>query len=105
MDKQKTNFNRSADAVRRLVCRILAIGLVLYWLYDLVKSYLAGGEDAPSKTLLIIAIVVLGGGAVFMAVLTGYAWKLDKDRAKLTQEEIDRAEELRSQDEDSGEEA
>ena len=89
MDKQKTNFVRRSDAVRALVFRLLAIGLLLYWLFDLVKGYLAGGEDAPSKTLLIIGIVILGGGSILVGVLSVLAWKLDKETAKMSQEEID----------------
>ena len=65
MDKQKTNFVRRSVAVRALVFRLLAVGLLLYWLFDLVKGYLAGGEDAPSKTLLIIGISACLAGAVF----------------------------------------
>ena len=100
MDKQKTNFVRRSDAVRALVFRLLAIGLLLYWLFDLVKGYLAGGEDAPSKTLLIIVIVILGGGSILVGVLSVLAWKLDKENAKMSQEEIDQMEALRSEDQE-----
>lgn len=100
MDKQKTNFVRHSDAVRALVFRLLAIGLLLYWLFDLVKGYLAGGEDAPSKTLLIIGIVILGGGSILVGVLSVLAWKLDKENAKMSQEEIDQMEALRSEDQE-----
>lgn len=100
MDKQKTNFVRHSDAVRSLVFRLLAVGLLLYWLFQLVQGYLAGGEDAPSKTLLIIGIVILGGGAILVGVLSIVAWRLDKENAKMSQEEIEQMEALRSEDQD-----
>ena len=79
MDEHKTNSRQNPAALRVLVSRLLAICLVLYWLYEIVSGYLAGGPEAPSKTLLILAIVVLGGGAVLLAVITFHAWKREKE--------------------------
>ena len=55
-----------------LMIRVLAVGYILYMLYNIVKSYFAGGADAPSLTLLLVAILVLGGGSLWVAVVT---WK------------------------------
>lgn len=58
--------------------RLLAIGYVSYLLHDIVKLYIAGGPDAPSLPVLILAIAVLGGGAIFLAVITYKEWKHSK---------------------------
>ena len=47
-------------------------------LAQIVQGYIAGGEDAPSLGLLLLAIVVLGGGAVFIGVLGWKEWKKGK---------------------------
>lgn len=49
--------------------RIVLVGLVLLMLgsmlFTIVKAYLAGGPDAPTPAILLLAIAVLGGGMVF----------------------------------------
>jgi hypothetical protein len=44
----------------------------------MVKLYLAGGPDAPSLTTLILGLVVLGGGVIFLAVVSYREWKRSK---------------------------
>ena len=58
--------------------RVLAVGYVGYLCIQIVKSYLAGGPDAPSLPLLIGGIAILGGGAIFMAFLTYKEYKRNK---------------------------
>ena len=58
--------------------RVLAIGYVSYLCFNLVKLYQAGGPDAPSLTALILGLAVLGGGAVFLAILSYREWKRGK---------------------------
>ena len=58
--------------------RILAIGYITYLCVNIVKLYIAGGPDAPSLTALILGIVVLGGGAAFLGVITYKEWKTGK---------------------------
>ena len=58
--------------------RVLAIGYVGYLCINMVKLYLAGGPDAPSLTTLILGLAVLGGGAIFMAVVSYKEWKRNK---------------------------
>ena len=60
--------------------RILGMGLVSYFLIDLIVSFFKGGEDAPSLLLIVLAIAMLGGGIAFVAVLTWKEWKLIKQR-------------------------
>lgn len=58
--------------------RILAIGYISYLCVNIIKLYNAGGPDAPSLTALVLGIVVLGGGAAFLAVMTYQEWKRGK---------------------------
>lgn len=58
--------------------RVLAIGYLIYLCSDLVKLYNAGGSEAPSLTVLIVGIVVLGGGALFLAFISYKEWKRSK---------------------------
>ena len=58
--------------------RLLAVGYITYLAYSIVKMYLEGGPEAPSVTALILGVLFLGGGAVFLAVLTYKEWKTGK---------------------------
>ena len=44
----------------------------------MIKLYTEGGPDAPSLTALIAGIVLLGGGCIFLAVLSFKEWKRGK---------------------------
>ena len=98
MDEKRTDFRKLSEAKRGLMFRVLAIGVVLYWLYGIVRDYLAGGPEAPSLTLLIIAIAVMGGGSVLLAVISWKLWKLAKENAVMTDDEIAEMEALRGDD-------
>ena len=80
---------KHVNAQRALMFRLLCIGFVLYWLGELVIGYFKGGPDAPDLTLLIVAIIVLGGGAVLVGFLTWKAWKLDTAAAEEPEEAPD----------------
>ena len=80
-------FNKNQDAEQSkaprspgnlAMFRVLAIGYVGYLCINMVKLYLAGGSDAPSLTTLILGLAVLGGGAIFMAVVSYKEWKRNK---------------------------
>ena len=58
--------------------RLLAVGYITYLAYSIVKMYIEGGPDAPSLTALILGVLFLGGGAIFLAVLTYKEWKNGK---------------------------
>lgn len=97
-ETSKSDFRRTRNANGVLSLRLTAILVVLYMLYQVIQSYRAGGEDAPSLTLLIIAIVVLGGGAAGLGYMSYRVWKKDKEAAKLSQEELERIQALREED-------
>lgn len=106
MDEQKkpqetrTDFRKTNDANRAVMFRLVAIGVVLYWLFGIVKAYIQGGPEAPSLTLLLVAIVVMGGGAALVGWLTWKTWKQAKENAVMTEEEIAEMEALREGEEE-----
>ena len=75
-----TNSNGYKNPKGALTFRILAIGVILYILADLVLAFVRGGEGAPSLTFILVAAAILGGGAVFVGVLTWKAWKKDTEQ-------------------------
>lgn len=58
--------------------RVLAVGYVAYLCIQMVKTYTEGGIDAPSLPMLIAGLVILGGGAIFLAILTYKEYKRNK---------------------------
>ena len=86
------NYN-PGNATRALMFRLVAMGVVLYWLMQTVVAYFKGGPDAPSLTLLIISIVVLGGGAALVGWLTWKTWKAEQALAQQMAEEAAEEEE------------
>lgn len=73
-EENKTPRNPSNVAM----FRVLAVGYVAYLCIQMVKTYTAGGPDAPSLPMLIGGLVLLGGGALFLAILTYKEWKRNK---------------------------
>ena len=73
-----------------LMFRVLAVGYVLWMLKDLVVAYFSGAEDRPSLGLLIGAILVLGGGCVWIGWMTYKQWKLMKEAERKYNEEMAR---------------
>lgn len=96
-----TDFRKTGDANRQGIFRLAAVAVVLYWLYEIVTAYLAGGPDAPSLTLLLVAIAVLGGGGLAVVLLTLKSWKRAKKDAVMTEEEVAQLEALRQDDEEA----
>ena len=77
--------NNNEDSAPRnpsniVMFRLLAVGYVAYLCIQMVKTYTEGGPDAPSLTVLICGLVLLGGGALFLAYLTYAEWKRNKPR-------------------------
>lgn len=68
MDKTTQTGNRI------VLCGITAV-MLASMLWTIVKAYLAGGSEAPTLAILLLAIAVLGGGMVFALV---YAFSLLK---------------------------
>lgn len=96
---QREDFRRVNAAGRTLGIRIVAAGFALYMLYEIVMGYIQGGPEAPSLTLLILAILLLGGGAAAVLILGYRGWKQDKAAARMTEAEIKQVEALRAEDE------
>lgn len=59
--------------------RVLAIGYILYMCFNIVKLYTEGGPEAPSLTALILGVGLLGGGAIFLAIISYKEWKRGKE--------------------------
>ena len=94
----KTDFRKTGKANQALVFRLVAAALVLYWLYGIIKAYFEGGADAPSKLLVIVASLVMGGGAILVTWTALKIWKKAKADAEMTEEEIAQVEALREEE-------
>ena len=58
--------------------RLLAAGYVGYLCVNMIKLYIEGGPDAPSLPVLIAGLVVLGGGVIFLGIVSYKEWKQNK---------------------------
>ena len=85
-----------------MMFRLLAIGYVLYMLYQVVMSYFEGGPDAPSIWLVVLAVVLLGGGAALIGVLSWREYKRHMEETALRKAMEE--EELAAQEEEDWEE-
>ena len=66
-----------------IMFRLLAVGYVTYLCINMIKLYVEGGPEAPSLPVLIGGVALLGGGALFLGILSYKEWK----RNKVTYEE------------------
>ena len=73
-----------------MLFRALAIGYVLWMLKGLIEAYVKGGEDAPTLMMLVGAIVLLGGGCVFIGIMSYRQWKRMKAEVAAYNEEMAR---------------
>ena len=96
--EKREDFRRASEANRVFGIRLIASAFVLYLLWGVIQGYIEGGPEAPSLTLLIVSIVLLGGGAIAVAITAYRTWKKAKAAAQMTQEEIDQVEALQAQD-------
>ena len=67
-----------------LPLRLLAIGYLVYLIYQMVQSYAAGGADAPSGAGFWIGVIALSLGTLLIAVLTYRQWRQQKEPAQDT---------------------
>ena len=78
-NKKNTEENTTPRNPSNVVAfRLLAVGYVGYMCIQMIKLYAEGGPDAPSLPLLIGGVALLGGGALFLAVLTYKEYKRSK---------------------------
>ena len=87
--KNEEKETRPVNPTTLLGIRALAVGYLIYCLWQIIKMFIEGGEQAPSIWLLLLAIVVLGGGAVWIAVVTLLKIKQlkEEERARLDEED------------------
>lgn len=107
--KNEEKEQRPVNPTTLLGIRALAVGYLIYCLWQIVKMYIEGGEGAPSLGLLLLGIAVLGGGAVWIAVMTFLKLKqlkaeeqarLDAEDAAMAEEAGEEAEEECSEEQD-----
>ena len=84
-----------------LMIRLAGAGIAVYWYYEILQMYFKGGEDAPSVPLLILAGIVMVGGASAIGIGAYRLYKQEKARleeaaaqAALSAEEADEEEEV-----------
>ena len=68
--------------------RLLAVAYVAYLCYQMVSLYLEGGPDAPTLPVLIIGVVLLGGGAIVMAILSYKEYQRNKVKYEAAMAEL-----------------
>lgn len=71
-----------------IMFRLIAVFYVGYLCVQMVKTYTAGGPDAPSLGMLVGGIAILGGGAVFLAILSYKEWKRNKAKYDAYMDEV-----------------
>ncbi len=60
------------------IFRLVAVGYILYMVWQCVQSYLEGGEGTPSLTVVILTCTLLGGGAIALGFVSYRSWKVAK---------------------------
>ena len=97
------NSNQPRNMNSVMMFRLLAAGYVLYMLYQVVKSYIEGGEEAPSLFLLLFSIVLLGGGAAVILLLSWREYKRYQAECKEAAEQaaLEEAEAQEAEEEES----
>lgn len=81
--ESKTAANRNRTDYTFMI-RLLAVGYVFYMLFDMIKGYIAGGEEAPTVLALVLGIVVLGGGGIAILIISWKQYK--KQKAEMAQQ-------------------
>lgn len=91
--KKNEEEKRPVNPTMQMGVRLLAVGYCLYCLWQIIQMFMEGGEEAPSIWLLLVAILVLGGGSVWIAVTTILMYKKlkEEERARLDEEDAELA--------------
>lgn len=72
-----------------LIMHGTVIAVVLYMAWQLVRSYRAGGAEAPSLTTLIVGLVLLVGGCVVVGWLAVRLFLQAKREEKALEQETE----------------
>ena len=72
-----------------LIMHGTVIAVVLYMAWQLVRSYRAGGAEAPSLTTLIVGLVLLVGGCVVVGWLAVRPFLQAKREEKALEQETE----------------
>ena len=99
MDKKPTPKVKNPGAM--ITLHMLIIAYVIYLFYTILRDYLAGGENAPSLTVVILGGILLLGGAVLVACLSVRLYR----QANQAQKEAEQPEEAAALPEESSGEA
>lgn len=67
MNQQKPKVR---NPIAMVTLHIVVICYAVYLFYTVLRDYLAGGENAPTLTTLIVGAVLLLGGAVLVGVMS-----------------------------------
>ena len=67
--------------------RLMAAGVVLYWYYELILLYVQGGPEAPSLLMMILAGILMVGGAIFVGITSWQIYKKEKAALEVAQSE------------------
>lgn len=106
-EDEQQEQTRPANPNNMLLIRALAVGYLMYILYQMVTAYITGSEDAPSLGLLIAAIVIFLGGSVWIVVISYKQYKQMKamqQEAWEEEERLEAEEELLDESEDASKE-
>jgi len=90
--KNEEQEARPVNPKNTMLIRALAVGYLLYTVYNMIRLYMEGGEDAPSLGLLIAAVVLFVGGSVWIGILSFKQWKQMKQAQQAAYEEEERLE-------------
>ena len=106
-EDEQQEQTRPANPNNMLLIRALAVGYLMYILYQMVTAYITGSEDVPSLGLLIAAIVIFLGGSVWIVVISYKQYKQMKamqQEAWEEEERLEAEEELLDESEDASKE-
>ena len=77
----KNNMFPSSEATRSLLKYSVLFAYLAYLLYSFVTEYLRGESVGFTFPVFMIGVLVLGGGTVFLFVMTLRAWKRSQQEA------------------------